>query len=227
LKVENDAAKGMEYLYFSPEFFMGIAGYNRLLMSLCFYEPFTDFSHLLICQLDTFVFKDELNQWCTSGYDYIGAPWRFDMSLFIKWPQLFPWSYRHPFLAPFKRLTGQDYLVGNGGFSLRNVEKARMILHDHADLVARFEDESRQNIQKNDGHGSMLNEDLFWALYVPKHIPSFRVPNYRRALQFAFEVDPIACYEDNGRQLPFGCHAWETHGLDFWRPFINTFGHAV
>jgi len=225
LVLQHPEAKDIPYRYFDAAYFKGIDGYNQLLLSREFYDAFADHTYLLIAQLDTFVFTDRLQYWCGLGYDYIGAPWRFDMTAFVKWPQLFPFSYRHHVLSPLKLLTGKRYLVGNGGFSLRNADTARRILHDNPHLVPRFQDEAERNLLTNDGHKSMLNEDLFWALYVPQHVQPYRVPTYRRALQFAFEVDPVACYTDNRQQLPFGCHAWETHGLDFWRPFIKAYGH--
>ena len=59
---------------FDDEYFRNIAGYNRLMMSADFYRRFRDSDYLLICQLDVFVFRDELLDWCNEGYDYIGAP---------------------------------------------------------------------------------------------------------------------------------------------------------
>src|SRR4051812_10478320 len=60
---------------FAPEYFAGIAGYNRLMMSAGFYREFLDYRYILIYQLDAFVFSDSLLEWCALDYDYIGAPW--------------------------------------------------------------------------------------------------------------------------------------------------------
>jgi hypothetical protein len=49
-----------------------------------FYQAFTDFEFMLIYQLDAFVFRDELADWCRSGYEYIGAPWLRDRD-FTSW----------------------------------------------------------------------------------------------------------------------------------------------
>ena len=75
-------------------------GYNELLLSENFYTTFSAFKYILIYQPDSYVFRDELMEWCKEGYDYIGAPWLEDNDEQIK-------------------LNG----VGNGGFSLRNIEK--------------------------------------------------------------------------------------------------------
>ena len=40
---------------FADEFFAGIAGYNRLMLSPEFYSRFSDVDYLLICQLDAYV----------------------------------------------------------------------------------------------------------------------------------------------------------------------------
>lgn len=60
---------------FPAEFFKSPQTYNKLLMSPGFYKSFEKYEYLLICQLDVWVFKDELEFWCQKGYDYIGAPW--------------------------------------------------------------------------------------------------------------------------------------------------------
>lgn len=77
-----------------------IPGYNRLMLSPGFYRNFLPREYILIYQLDCFVFEDNLQEWCGTGYDYIGAPWTG-----VPWMQ----GMKH------KRY------VGNGGFSLRKV----------------------------------------------------------------------------------------------------------
>lgn len=62
-------------LYFHPEYFGNTSAYNRLMFSPAFYRRFADFEYILIYQLDSFVFKDQLSYWCGLSYDYIGAPW--------------------------------------------------------------------------------------------------------------------------------------------------------
>ena len=83
---------------FPNVFFEGISGYNRLLLSEEFYARFAEYDYMLICQLDAYVFRDELLEWCSKGYDYIGAPlfgYHFDI---------------------------EHGKVGNGGFCLRRVK---------------------------------------------------------------------------------------------------------
>lgn len=60
---------------FDKSYFKGLKGYNRLMLSSEFYKTFSDTKYILIHQTDAFVFRDELEQWCSHNFDYIGAPW--------------------------------------------------------------------------------------------------------------------------------------------------------
>jgi len=91
---------------FDSHYFSGINGYNKLLLSYQFYKRFEKYRYMLIYQLDAYIFKDEFQYWCNQGFDYIGAPWTGFK------------SYKN------NPLTG----VGNGGFSLRNVQKSMKLL---------------------------------------------------------------------------------------------------
>jgi len=66
---------------FDDCFFTGTKGYNNLMLSKEFYMRFLNYEYILIYQLDCFVFKDELDYWCSKGYDYIGSPWSLEPHL--------------------------------------------------------------------------------------------------------------------------------------------------
>ncbi|MBQ6993492.1 MAG: hypothetical protein IJN64_03205 [Lachnospiraceae bacterium] len=97
--------------------------------------------------------------------------------------------------------------VGNGGLSLRRVNSCIKLLQS-----------KRREI---DGYGS--NEDVFFSIGSAE----FKVAPIEVALQFSFEREVEKCFEQNGRQLPFGCHAWERYNLEFWRKHIEQFGYIV
>ena len=107
---------------FSDHYFSGIAGYNRLMMSEEFYARFIDSEYILIYQLDAYVFKDELIDWCSKGYDYIGAPWllrpiyNFPLLKFTSWIKR---KYCQITNQPCSQMT--RFKVGNGGLSLRKI----------------------------------------------------------------------------------------------------------
>ena len=190
---------------FNKDYFCNIAGYNRLMMSSDFYRRFSDTEYLLICQLDVYVFRDELLQWCNKGYDYIGAPWTvpmlFRLPLFKQWRKCFHNRNR----------TEKDFKVGNGGFSLRKVSS-------HLKVTELLQDKINSHLLRK-GHYS--NEDLFFALEVNKYGMNFSYPNYKMALQFSFDKYPSVCYRDNHHKLPFACHAWYKEKMkDFWFPII-------
>jgi hypothetical protein len=90
-----------------PEGYLGsIEKYNKLLLSPIFYEMFIDSKYILITQVDVWIFRDELKYWIDKKYDYIGAP------LFL--PQNREIKKLENLMLPYG---------GNGGLSLRNVEK--------------------------------------------------------------------------------------------------------
>lgn len=71
--------------------------YSKMLLNPQFYQRFRQYEYMLIYQLDAFVFKDRLLDFCSLSYDYIGAPMR-------------------PLWLESVRIK-----VGNGGFSLRKI----------------------------------------------------------------------------------------------------------
>ncbi len=215
---------------FDDHFFSGIAGYNRLLTSSLFYDRFADCSHLLICQLDCLVFQDELDLWCETGFDYIAAPW---FRKFLDDPTEGLWR------------------VGNGGFSLRNVQSHLRVLKQRilqgyiypmhgsspweptepSDEVGlyqrltpwyrRMNPFARWTTIEEELLRYPRNEDLFWSLEAPKFDPAFRVASAEEALPFAFEMAPRWCFQKNGSRLPFGCHAWARYDREFWEEHLR------
>jgi hypothetical protein len=223
----NEYKKNVQLGIFENDFFNNIDGYNRLLKSLVFFEYFSSYSHILIYQLDAYVFKDELSYWCKKGYDFIGAPW----------------------LDGYFDNTSTNFIgVGNGGFSLhktftsiKTLKKVRAILS----ILERCENTylyKRVQLLKWITRYILLNlifniknqkyilglslkdkiyEDKFWGRFIPVTFSDFKVADVSDALKFSFEVNPKYLYKLNNKNLPFGCHAWEKYDPDFWRPFIN------
>ncbi len=213
-----------EVIFFDDFYFSSITGYNHLLLSKSFYLRFSSFENILIFQTDAFIFRNELDQWANSGFDYIGAPW-FDS-----------WRKNDP--------TAKIVGVGNGGFSLRNTSKAISILN-RVNLLRAFNRFWQKHnlerfikynhfilpfnryfkIKKFYELGAVLNEeidneDIFWAVFVADVFADYRVAPVEEALKFSFECNPRILYKMNGNKLPFGCHAWEKFDPDFWKPFI-------
>lgn len=182
---------------FDAPFFSSIEGYNKLMLSEVFYRAFADYSYILITQLDAYVFKDELKEWCSKGYDYIGAPWL--QSQICRLPII---NQIIKYIAFVKRFCGirSKYFrygkVGNGGFSLRKVHSHIKVIQEQSDTVRLYSE------IKNRKH--LFNEDTFWAME-PKH---FKYPSTYEAMLFSYNKYPEVSYKLTNKATPFGCHGW-------------------
>lgn len=188
---------------FAAKYFENVNAYSRLLLSIEFYKAFNGHEYILIHQTDAFVFEDQLMEWCDRGYDYIGAPWIGEHS-WLK-DATPAWAWRRS-------------LVGNGGFSLRKIST-------FIKMLKLFRINKFFFLRENGG--IQIHEDLFWSLYIPSLNPFFKVPDADTALKFSVETYPSQAFKINKGKLPFGCHAWMKYELDFWKPFIEQYGHAV
>lgn len=184
---------------FADFYFNNIEGYNKLMLSKKFYKHFTDYKYILIYQLDAWIFKDELEYWCSKDYDYIGAPW------LDHWWASFAAGHITFIRTFFHKLGYRKFnLVGNGGFSLRKVRSAIFNLGLYRYAAGKFKG----------------NEDYFFSFFINSYNPFFKIPPANEALNFSFDVNPAECYSANGFKLPMGCHGWNKH-LDFWKAFIH------
>jgi hypothetical protein len=207
---------------FDDDYFKSVQGYNRLMLDSIFYKAFLAYEYMLIYQLDAFVFKDELLYWCSQGIDYVGAPWMRakDYPNFIKAEvskvlQYFARRYNVKKRGlPSKKQF--DDSVGNGGFSLRRVERFYNICIDYKDKIAEY----------NSMPTHHYNEDVFWGLELNRKRKVLNIPGYKQALRFAIELAPERSLKINNDVLPFGCHAWDLD-LNFWRPIFKQYGYVI
>lgn len=203
---------------FEDRYFANIAGYNRLLLSEEFYGRFERYEYILIAQLDTYVFRDELAVWCSKGYDYIGAPF-YGASLDVKHGS-----------------------VGNGGLSLRRIGAFLNYFNGKMHVVplsqiALWIDLSAKpytrwfiwllmafgwhNTPRSFANKFNYNEDKFWSSTLNNSSYELMKPSAEDAIKFAWERFPGELYKHIGR-LPFGCHAWEKYEYDsFWKLYIH------
>lgn len=196
---------------FAPEYFDGISGYNRLLLSREFYDRFRNFEYILIHQLDAWTFRDELEAWCAREFDFIGAP----------------------FASPLP--CGPRLLPGNGGFSLRRVEAFRRLLTPGAGFMFRPEysalllacqlrqrravgtavgalrlvgiGNSRRFRMRIVADGSRNEDMVFWEFSRRNSYGGLRMASVKDAWRFSWNSG----YEPRRAAvmpLPFGCHGW-------------------
>lgn len=197
---------------FPKHYFQSISGYNELLLWPDFYERFLDSEFILIYQLDAFVFKDELIQWCLKDYDYIGAPW-------IATQEKFPLKQINALIKLFKsdKTKKRDaifYKVGNGGFSLRKTASHAHIAKKHSRVI--------QNLLAHKDKELCATEDVFWSLRAPQLQQDFKIPHYQEALGFAMDRKPKLALKLNNNQMPFGCHGINKNKvIHFWKPILE------
>ncbi|ABD89716.1 DUF5672 family protein [Rhodopseudomonas palustris] len=209
--------EGLDNEIFPDESFQGLLGYNRLMLSPAFYRRFAQHSHILIYQLDSLVFRDELTEWCETEYDYIGASW---------YPDLIERYIGEPW--PFAKVG-----AGNGGFSLRRVsafiehlENRRptfrhafdRLFDGNVDVAMRLLRFRKHLTPSNYKEHKMLAEDVYWGVFAPLMDPSFRVAPLDVANRFSFEYDPNFLLQQSRGHYPFGCHAWYrfADAREFW-----------
>ncbi|WP_299251255.1 DUF5672 family protein [uncultured Lacinutrix sp.] len=192
---------------FPDHYFKTVFGYNSLMLSQEFYQRFLDFKYMLVYQLDAFVFKNELLEWCEKGYDYIGAPWIASPNTPLK-------KVLSLFDSKKKKERAKIFFkVGNGGFSLRNVTKSYEIAK-----ALKAEIEVNLKREQNDFY---IMEDVFWSITVPKHYPDFKIPEYKEALDFAMDRKPDLALKLNNNKLPFGCHGFDKPKVEaFWKDIL-------
>jgi hypothetical protein len=200
---------------FPKHYFQNIEGYNELLLSSLFYERFLDSGYILIYQLDAFVFKDELKEWCQKDYDYIGAPWIASLKKSI-WSKITN-SIARIFRSKSKNNREQIFFkVGNGGFSLRKTASHYSIAKENKSFILDFLSDKEKKIY--------AIEDVFWSLKASEFDKNFKIPDYKEALNFAIDRKPKLAMSLNNNKLPFGCHGInKPKVIEFWKPILNKY----
>lgn len=226
-----DLAPNLEIDQIDPAHFSDLKAYNRLKTSRFLYDHYAGFEFLLTYELDAFVFRDELLDWCAAGWDYIGAPW------FEGWYDAAP--------------DAEVVSGGNSGFSLRRISAARRVLgiYKGGNSIVSVYSQWKEYGKMSPGSLFLLfnqitrlsqlhpeyrkceakevNEDKFWSRHVRYRFNWFRVADYETSKFFSFETLPGRLLKETGGRLPFGCHKWQGRELSFWRPYIESFGHHL
>lgn len=195
----GDYAEKIRVIRFDRGYFQSISDYNRLMTSMHFYKAFDSYDFMLLYQLDAFVFEDRLAEWCQKGFDYIGAP-----ACHAEGFEALPKEDSDV----YARALSEHRLVFNGGLSLRKIAGIKRLLRIYNTFYPSWKG----------------NEDMLFSLDSTRLLPLkpfMKLPGWTEALSFSFERSPAASYEINGRQLPFGCHAWQRYDPGFWEGFIH------
>lgn len=201
---------GLSSLALDDTHFQSVWTYNNMMLSPWFYDLFSDFEYMLICQTDAYVFSDQLNHWVSLGYDYIGAPWMLNDKPYER--LIGQWVIRVLKKQPIRnnRLHSAHLFhnVGNGGFSLRRISKMKEIMERNQELV--------QSVHGK--HEKM--EDIFISIIL-KAKENLNIPHWKQALYFSFEKAPAWCLKLTKGVFPFGCHDTNARYWDsFWKHHI-------
>lgn len=227
-KILDEYEKPFRVEVFEDYNFKSVDNYSKLMLKKEVYKPFLNYDKMLIYQLDAWIFKDELEYWCNQPYDYIGAPWFEGFTTDV---------------TPETPL--QNY-AGNGGFSLRSVDKMYKLvsknIDGHISFRVIYERSKRKRLISNIiNFPAYVFKWLFqkeWFLSAWKYPQEFedvminRIVQYRRldwfrlapsevAIRFGFEYQPEVLYKRNNNELPFGCHAFEKYNPEFYKKFIE------
>jgi hypothetical protein len=199
---------------FENHYFKNILGYNELMLSDFFYENFLDYEYLLICQLDAFVFSNQLEYWCNQNYDYIGSPW---IKTVFKNKSI---NNFYNFISTFYSKKKKDrnkifFSVGNGGFSLRKVRVFYAISKENKEYITNL---------LADKKGSLDSiEDVFWSFKAKDFYENFNIPHYQEALKFCIDRKPKLSIKLNNNELPFACHGFNKQKVvSYWMPIIKS-----
>ena len=150
--------------------------YNKLCMQHWLYKSFDEYDYMLIVQSDAWIFSDQLEHWCSKGYDYIGAPWCENCN-------------EHKNCKYQSSPIDGKPIIGNGGLSLRKVAKFIEVTKIIEDDVNAIPDDK------------IPNEDIY---LMSSNKVSWNVPTCAEAIHFSIET--LAQFHVDKGIIPFGCH---------------------
>ena len=158
--------------------FTGKNSYSRMMTSPWFYSKFSKWENILILQLDAYIFgtADELDAFISLGHTYMGAPWTKEYASAIGIP---------------------EETCGNGGVSLRNVDKMISLL-------------SSRDVPRNPGLASVEDQYISYML----HARGDSCP-VGDALRFSIDNQPKFWHARLG-SLPWAIHMGKQEFVDYW-----------
>lgn len=191
----------LKYYQLDSKWFESTATYSQLLIQDCFYGAyFVKYRYMLICQLDVWLVKDDILEWCEKDYDYIGAP------------IVVPTARWHNYRIDSNGNTVVTPKVGNGGFSLRNKDTFTYLCDPESDIWKRY------NITE-ETTSKVIYEDLWFMDELGKYY-DYDKPEYNEAFKFAIDMNPDIVETKYGIvELPTAIHAFDKN-IPYWRKRI-------
>ena len=203
------------------------------------YKRYRKYDYILFYELDSFVLQDQLMEWCKKGFSYVSTQ-RLESWQTIKSniPHIDVGS------GGFSLRKTNDFLKALNSFSYiekpielwQRFKSASPVRKPYLffDMIERLTIRNNTHPWFNDWIGIrqenqfwLRQDDVFWGEIINRNFRWFTVPDPLEAIQFGFDTCPQQLYELSGQRLPFGCHGWWKQGLEFWRPFVQSFGYKV
>ena len=190
----------MQDLCLDDKWFESTATYSQLLVRDWFYKMFSQYEYMVILQLDVWLVKDDISEWCDRGYDYIGAPIQVNTA---------GW---HNFRVDAEGNTIVTPKIGNGGFSLRKIDTF-IELTDLDGYIAKRYNITEETISR------IIYEDLWFCDVLAEYYDLER-PGFMEAFKFAMDMNPdITENNFEVKELPTGIHAFDKN-IPFWKERI-------
>jgi hypothetical protein len=219
----EEFCRGKAEISFERFSWEGHREFSRLMLSPDFYDRFLSYRYILICHLDAFVFKNDLDAWCERGYDYVGSV-IYDRG----WESGLPVSRRKNLVNAFLRrslgIQRTEYFA-NGGFALKNVRTFYKLTKKFRRYVDFY-----RSLAKIRGRGFL--EDIFVIRHLPRLSRSFALAPRADAMKFGaeyvdYQVRDLPFDVADTDSLPFGIHGWIQFQAAYWRPVIRKFGYKL
>jgi len=202
LSIVREHKEEIDVVYFSKEYFESREALGKLFLMADFYEQFSWSSFLLIHELNTWIFKDELHYWCKQGYDYLrAAPVSDKTSAF---------DHLLDGLSRFKGLSGQEkenlgIRFQDNGLYLCLIER----------MVKTLKSRQKTSYQYRHEHNLVNRDSVFWELEANRFWTSLRKPTAIVQSYFAQHIDNqtngIPGIKDN---LPFALTGITAKNID-------------
>lgn len=163
----------LSFLFCSNDYFKSTETYSYMLETPDFYKCFSAYNYLMIYQLDGWIFTNFLDYYINLNVDYIGSPWKAYI------------------------LNLDEDTVGNGGVSLRKVQKFINVCQS---LTPK--DYECQHVE---------NEDLFFCKTLRNKI-HLKFADIKNASNFSLQSEWHYFIEKyNDKHLPMCMHAWDKY----------------
>lgn len=216
LREYSERYEAFTYEAFDRRYFSGRKGYDRLMLSTEFYERFLAWDYILIHRLDCFVLRDELQEWCAKGYDYIGSAW-----LYKSWHRTELYhllsNMKSAYFSIFRGIEDRHIArgrVGSGGFSLRRTRTMY-------DFLIKFPNLANDEYISKANHPRYY-EDVFWSVEPLGQGYDFNIPKSAESIMFSFDENPELAYLVSDHQLPFGCRGFNRRKYKkFWGAIVE------